>query len=266
MAASAREDRIRERGPRSPHRLPRLLAPIFLLTTAMATIGLSGPAGADTVLFSSGTVGTSGSTATFNQSGDWTMTWNYDCSNTGSAGNFIVDITGSSGDVGPNELNTAGSGTDYYYDAGTFDLEINSECNWSIAVAPASGAPTGTPVTLTSSQTGDTGEPQAFSVGGPWTLAWSYNCAYFGSPGNFTVEVNQPAGDLNLDIGPNELGAGGNGVDSYSDTGTLSLTIISECEWSITISISGTTTRSCSLHWLHRHRICSRRRWLLDRR
>ena len=70
------------------------------------------------------------------------MTWNYDCSNYGSAGNFIVDINGStSSDVGPNELNTSGGGTDYYYDAGTFSFEIDSECNWSIAVAPSSGSP-----------------------------------------------------------------------------------------------------------------------------
>ena len=135
------------------------------------------------------------------------MTWNYDCSNYGSAGNFIVDINGStSGDVGPNELNTSGGGTDYYYDAGTFSFEIDSECNWSIAVAPSSGSPTGTPVSLTSSQTGDTGEPQAFSVGGVWTVVWSYNCSNYGSSGNFVVNINQPSGE------PRKAGATGSSI------------------------------------------------------
>ncbi len=211
---------------------------ITLLVLGMPVVVLlpSSPAGADTDSFSSAQIGTSGNTASFSQIGAWTMNWTYDCSNFGLAGNFIVNVNGSTADTGPNELSTSGSGTDYYYDSGTFSLGVNSECNWTINVAPSSGAPLSTPVTFTSAQTGDTGNPQAFNVSGAWTMAWSYNCTDFGLPGNFIVDVNGPPGDSTFDIGPNELGTGGSGVDSYSDTGTFTLSVNSECAWSITVS------------------------------
>jgi hypothetical protein len=162
------------------------------------------------------------------------MVWNYDCS--GSQGNFIVSINNSTADLGTNELGTGGNGTDYYYDTGTFSLSIISECNWSMMVAPASGTPVGTPVTVTSSEVGSTGNSPAFAIGGAWTMAWTYSCTGDESPGNFIVNVNQPPGDFAFDVGPNELGSGGNGTDSYSDTGTFTLSIISGCDWSITVN------------------------------
>jgi hypothetical protein len=211
----------------------------LLLAAGLSVTVLAGPAGADTATYSSASIGTSGDTATFSQGGPWTMAWSYNCSNYGSPGNFVVTVNNSASDLGANELGTGGSGTDYYYDTGSFSLSIISECDWSITVSPNSAGPSGTPVTITSGQIGVTGNSAAFAVGGPWTMAWNYDCSAFGSPGNFAVIINQPPGDTAYDVGPNELGMSGNGADSYSDTGKFSLEVISECAWSITVSSSG---------------------------
>jgi hypothetical protein len=204
------------------------------------------PAGADTTTFTSTEIGSSGSRAEFSQSGPWTLTWSYDCSAFGSQGNFSVNVNQPSDDLtddlGVNELGNGGNGVDYYYDSGQFSLDVISECTWSVTVAPSGAGSLAAPVTFTSAQTGDTGNPQKFSVGGKWTMAWSYDCSAFGSSGNFAVGINQPAGDETFDVGPNELGPSGSGTDSYNDTGTFSLDIISECSWSITINSSSTPT------------------------
>ncbi len=66
------------------------------------------------------------------------MAWTYDCSNFGTSGNF--DYTVQQGteddfnDSGPNQLGMNGQGVEHYYDAGTFNLSVNSECNWTIKV------------------------------------------------------------------------------------------------------------------------------------
>ena len=212
-------------------------------STGFLVVTQAAPAGADTVTFSSASIGTTGNTPLFGQSGPWLMSWSYDCSNYGTAGNFIVSINQPPGDlafdIGPNEEGTAGTGTDYYYDSGTFQLSVVSECDWTISVGPSGSLPNSTPVTYSSSQTGDSGDTQQFSVSSSWTMAWTYNCANYGYPGNFIVNITQPPGDLAFDPGPNELGMSGSGTDTYTDTGVFSLGVDSECNWSITVKSSG---------------------------
>lgn len=219
---------------------------------AVATAGLFGSAGAlassvqpsaaagASMTFTSSQIGTSGSTGQFSEGGNWTLSWSYDCSSFGSKGNFVVTVNQPSNDLtsdpGPNELGMSGSGTDYYTDSGTFSLSINSECSWSITVAPNTSGPGGPSETFSSSQTGSEGETPQFTEYGNWTMSWSYDCSAWGSQGNFIVNVNQPSGDFNNDTGPNELGTGGSGTDSYSDTGVFSLDVSSECSWSISVS------------------------------
>jgi hypothetical protein len=247
--------------PQVPHRPPfcttesrimkafkmrlRFVAPALLLA-GLGVITTSSEAGASTATFTSAEVGSSGNTADFTQSGPWTMAWTYDCSAFGSQGNFSVDINQPAGDetedLGTNELGDGGSGTDYYYDTGTFSLSVISECDWSITVTSSSAGSLATPVTFASGQTGVTGNPQEFTVGSKWTMAWTYDCTAFRSQGNFSVDINQPAGDETVDIGPNELGTGGSGTDSYDDTGTFSLDVLSECDWSITVNSAGSPT------------------------
>jgi hypothetical protein len=66
----------------------------------------------------------------------WHVNWTYNCSNFGSSGNFTFDVEqGTSldfNDEGPNELGANGSGTEHYYDTGTFHLSVNSECTWTV--------------------------------------------------------------------------------------------------------------------------------------
>jgi len=66
----------------------------------------------------------------------WNEVWTYDCSAFGSSGNFITTVNGFGGaagttDQGVNELGANGSGTEHYYDTGTFSIDVNSECNWT---------------------------------------------------------------------------------------------------------------------------------------
>jgi hypothetical protein len=225
-----------------------------LVGSAVIGVTTATPAGADTTTFSSTQIGTFGSTPSFYEAGPWVMSWNFDCV-TGFIldGNFDVTVNQPAGstisDVGPNELRPAGSGTDHYYDTGTFNLEVNSGCNWTITVSPASSAPAASPLTITSWQVGSSGDTTAFFVPGPWTMAWSYepvggsvtSCGG-GVDGNFIVNVQQPLGGFTSDIGPNELGGGGSGVDGYPNGGTFSLAVISDCEWSITITPVGGST------------------------
>ena len=233
-----------------------LVAVVCLVGTAVIGLSAATPAGADTTSFSSAQIGTSGSTPTFNESGPWTMSWSYTCP-IDVLGAFSATVNQPADatlvDIGPNELGGGKSGTDHYYDTGTFNLAVSSGCSWAITVSPASSAPAATPLTITSGQVGDSGETTSFFVTAPWTMAWSYtgqgtsppgvpDSCNAGLPGNFIVDVQQPLGGFTDDIGPNELGSGGSGVDTYTDAGTFQLIIISECAWSITITPSGGTS------------------------
>src|SRR5450759_45859 len=133
-----------EKGLRRWGRLSIALA-LGVSCAALAVIVPSGLAGADTVTYTSAQIGSSGNTPQFSQSGNWTLAWSYNCSNRGSAGNFIVHINQPPGDLasdnGPNELGMSGSGTDSYFDTGVFSLSVNSGCDWSITVSGSSTPP-----------------------------------------------------------------------------------------------------------------------------
>jgi hypothetical protein len=208
-----------------------------LVSVTSVVLGSATPASADTATYTNAQTGPSGQTPQFSQTGPWTMTWSYDCSASGSAGNFIVNISQPAGDpisdLGANELGTDGAGTDYYQDSGTFSLVVNSGCAWSITVSPSSTPPASYTTTYSSAQTGGTGQTSQFLEQAPWTLRWSYSCP--SGPGTFSVDVNAPAGDQAFDLGPNASGASGAGTDSYSDTGVFSLSVISGCTWTITV-------------------------------
>jgi hypothetical protein len=201
----------------------------------------SSPVGADTTTFTSATIGTSGDTPSFNESGPWTMSWNYSCTGSADDDGFLVVINApqgdTAGDVGPLELAASESGVDYYYDTGSFSLAVTSDCSWSITVASAPDTFAPLPATFTNVQTGMTGNTQQFTTSAAWTMAWSYTCSNADpSDDLFSVFINQPANDTNDDAAPNENSTGGSGTDSYTDTGTFSLSIISDCAWSITVN------------------------------
>ena len=179
------------------------LALAITTLSGVAGILIESPAAADSDTFSSATIGQSGSTPSFNQTAAWSLSWSYsNC--LGGSGNFSADINGSSdADPGPNELGSGGSGTDVYYDAGTFNISVISECDWSITVAPLFAAPSTSP-TFSNTQNGQTGQTAQFQAASGWSMSWSYSNCIDGS-GNFSVDIVQPAGDDTFDVGPNEL-------------------------------------------------------------
>jgi hypothetical protein len=66
----------------------------------------------------------------------WNEGWSYNCASFGQAGNFATNITGYGGaadttDSGTNQLGMSGSGTNHYYDTGTFSIDVDSECSWT---------------------------------------------------------------------------------------------------------------------------------------
>ena len=217
-----------------------LLAALAIAGTLIAIGG--GTAGATTVTFTSTQVGTSGSTPVFTMAGPWTMQWSYHGCGTATVGiatgNFIVTVNQPSNDVqndtAPNELGTSGSGVDHYYDTGSFNLSVLSTCSWSITVASSSSGDAAMPATFTSASIGKSGSTQEFHVTGTWTMHWSYNSCT-GGTGNFIVTIQQLTGGLSFDVGPNELGTGGSGADTYTTPGTFNLEVLSECAWSITV-------------------------------
>jgi hypothetical protein len=209
-----------------------------LVCAASVVLGSATPASADTATFTSAQTGPSGQTPQFSQTGPWSMAWSYDCSAFGPTGNFIVNINQPTGDpisdIGANEIGATGAGTDFYEDSGTFSFSVNSECAWSITVSPSSAPPASFTTTFRSAQTGDSGQTSQFLEQAPWTMGWNYSCP--SGPGTFSVDVNQPANAPAADIGPNAAGPSGAGTDSYRDTGVFSLSVISGCSWTITVS------------------------------
>lgn len=80
------------------------------------------------------------STLKFTAGGDWDLNWTYDCSGfSGGQGNFIVTVYNDGGSIsyqnnGVNQLGKSDSGVEHYHNGGTFYLEVNSECSWTINV------------------------------------------------------------------------------------------------------------------------------------
>ena len=97
------------------------------------------PAPQPTTLLSSSGTGTK-STQTFTTpSNSWQLSYTYDCSDYGGQGNFQVYIMTADGSMsfentGVNELGASGSDTEYYHTGGSYYLEVNSECSWTVNV------------------------------------------------------------------------------------------------------------------------------------
>jgi hypothetical protein len=82
-----------------------------------------------------------GSTPPFTTPASWHLSWEYNCSSFGSSGNFAVTEINADGSTDFNgvNVNELGSGQGpvaayVYGDAGRHALQIDSECNWSVAV------------------------------------------------------------------------------------------------------------------------------------
>ncbi len=68
---------------------------------------------------------------------DWDLAWSYNCASFGFKGNFAVTAKypdGSFFNVVVNELGMSGVSVEHLHQGGTFYLEMNSECHWSVKV------------------------------------------------------------------------------------------------------------------------------------
>lgn len=83
---------------------------------------------------------------------------------------------------------------------------------------------------------GDT-QTASFTAAGDWDLAYSYDCSKFGTQGNFAVEIMGSDGAMSLsNVGPDVIGEKGQDVSHEHHGGTYYLTVISECDWSVTVT------------------------------
>ena len=71
------------------------------------------------------------------QGTDWTLQWSFDCASLGDSGNFSAKIMrqGSGVLASVEKINDHDSGTEHYHQAGTFYLEVVSECQWTVRVS-----------------------------------------------------------------------------------------------------------------------------------
>lgn len=67
-----------------------------------------------------------------------------------------------------------------------------------------------------------------------WTIAYAYNCANFGSSGNFTIEVDDADGSPS-DIAVNELRTKNSSSTVEHGAGRFYLSIDSECDWHVKV-------------------------------
>jgi hypothetical protein len=71
-----------------------------------------------------------------------------------------------------------------------------------------------------------------------WRLAWSHDCASFGSSGDLSVDITGRPGDGPTDQdyndnGPATQGLDGSGVDTFYDTGTFNFQVWANCNWTL---------------------------------
>lgn len=97
---------------------------------------------------------------------------------------------------------------------------------------PTVAAPTG-PVTLLSLSGSGIKNSQTFTVTGPWTINYSYDCSSFlNSSGNFIVTVADSSGSP-VEFPVNELGTKATSTSQAYSTGALHLEMNSECDWTV---------------------------------
>lgn len=117
-----------------PASAPSTVAPSAPSASAAPSTSAPSLAGKTVASFSGSGIET---TPQFTVTSTWKLDYSFDCSSFGQSGNFAVyEYSGSTLDgVLVNDLAMSKSGSTYAYeDAGTRDLEIDSECSWSVEV------------------------------------------------------------------------------------------------------------------------------------
>lgn len=100
--------------------------------------------------------------------------------------------------------------------------------------APPTTAPTTAPAAATVLHATGNGikTTPAFTTTDQWTIAYTYDCSNFGDQGNLQIFVDYPGGD----IAANALGRQGHDSTTETGVGTHTLTVNSECVWTVTVT------------------------------
>ena len=115
-----------------------------------------------------------------------------------------------------------------------------SHSRWvNTGVTPPAKGPTYR-FTASGNGTGNTSPFTIPTTTSQWQLASSYNCVSFGSSGDYSVDINSRAGNGATDLDFNDNGAdtqglGGDGVDTFYDTGTIKFQICASCNWTLRV-------------------------------
>lgn len=68
----------------------------------------------------------------------WSVAWSFDCELLGAPGNFGITVIGLRGsspnNIGVDESGNESASTQYYYDTGNFQLEIDTQCSWQYTI------------------------------------------------------------------------------------------------------------------------------------
>ena len=199
----------------------------------------------------------------------WEVKYNFSCSNVQTTCSFGTDIQGygktlTTADVGASQLGSAGgveSGVSIYNDTGAFSINVGTVGFWYLnvfalgrwvvpvytttttttTVPPTTTTTTGIVTVLLAPTSGSgTAKIPQFTVppsANNWKVGWTYDCSNHGMSGNFITDITgygNAAGIYNP--GEDQLGMGGSGIDTYDNTGTFSIQVISECNWSIGVT------------------------------
>jgi len=134
-----------------------------------------------------------------------------------------------------NGTTTTTSGKSSPKAAATTPTTVAPVAKTTVATTPPTTAAPAAPVVLWQQSGSGQASGQQFTVPAKdkgWNEVWTYNCASFGSSGNFISTINGYGGaSSTTDGGANELGASGSSANHYYDTGTFSIDINSECDW-----------------------------------
>lgn len=113
---------------------------------------------------------------------------------------------------------------------------VLSTATGTVSAAVQSTAAPSTTVVLSKSGSGISRTKQFTIANDDWSISYSFDCASFGSRGNFQIYVYDDGGDL-VDVPANALAA--RGKDTVYETGgpgTFSLELNSECSWTVKVT------------------------------
>lgn len=102
------------------------------------------------------------------------------------------------------------------------------------AATPSGNHQADAPATVVLTQSGNGQDTtKTFTVAADWSLTYSFNCAGYGQAGNFIVYVDYPNGDI---IANSLAASGGTTTYQSDDGGVHSLTVSTECAWTIKVT------------------------------